>query len=392
MSYPTGGGQAPHRTPRMQQQLLQQFQQPRLQSHAPHMTLAAWQRMWNNMTPCQRQDYHRTQATHMEAAMLQMETYLRPTGGLPANTNAAAAQHQRQIYEQQMAQRNAALEHQLAQRRARKPTDRNMPEGMEDLVIGDGAAQYKELRDIEKKLDYAMMRKRLDMQDTVTRSVKRQKTMRIWISNMCENQPWQRPPLDENSFDFNSGADATYKVKIEGKLIEDPEDNILESDDEDADTAMADSTAETKKSKNGAADHKFTHYFKSISVEFDKLRSGATQNPNIDPSMQIEWKKSPQQQDVDAIEFTRKGDENLNITISLVRDEQLERYRLSQALAGTLDMEEADRAEVVMGIWEYVKAMGLQEDEERRLVRCDERLKGVWPHFPPTIPPKLYPY
>jgi hypothetical protein len=88
-------------------------------------------------------------------------------------------------------QRNAALEHQLAQRRSRKPNDRNMPEGVEDLVIGEGVQQYKDLRDVERKLDYTMMRKRLDIQDSIHRNVKRHKTMRIWISNTADNQPWQ---------------------------------------------------------------------------------------------------------------------------------------------------------------------------------------------------------
>ncbi len=252
-----------------------------------------------------------------------------------------------------------------------------MPEGIEDLIIGDGVQQYKDLREVEKKLDYAMMRKRLDIQDTVNRNVKRQKTMRVWISNTVENQPWQRPVLDENSFDFDSGADATYKVKIEGRLLDEPEDDVLNSDDEEEGRELADAADPQPEKKREQGKHKFSHYFKSISVEFDKIRNTVGVNPNIDPSMQIEWKKAPQSTEFDCLEFTRRGDETLNITFNLVRDEQLERYRLSQALAGTLDMEEADRAEVVMGIWEYVKAMGLQEDEERRLVRCDERLKAV---------------
>ena len=294
---------------------------------------------------------------------------------MQANPNAAAQQHQRQIYEQQMQQRNAAREHQMAQLRAKKPTDRNMPEGIEDLIVGDGVQQYKELREVEKKLDYAMMRKRLDIQDTVNRYVKRQKTMRIWISNLCENQAWQRPPLDGDSFDFDSGADATYRVKIEGKVLDEPDDDIVESGDEEE--------TETKETKP-KTQKKFSHYFKSISVEYDKTKANGA-NPNIDPSMQIEWKKTPTSAEIDCLEFTRKCDENLNIQFNLVRDEQLERYRLSQALAGTLDMEEADRAEVVMGIWEYVKAMGLQEDEERRHVRCDERLRQVYHSIPQPL-------
>lgn len=290
--------------------------------------------------------------------------------GPPQNPNVAAQQHQQQLYQQQMAQRNAALEHQLAQRRARKPTDRNMPDGVEDLVVGEGVQQYKDLREVEKKLDYAIMRKRLDIQDTMNRNVKRQKTMRIWVSNTVDSQPWQRPALDENSFDFESGADATYRVKIEGKILDEQEDELdsdAEQDGEGPDAA--------KPNKKLPQSKKFSHYFKGISVEFDKARN--LPNPNVDPSMQIDWKKTPQSGEFDCFEFQRKGDENQNITISLQRDEPVERYRLSKALSDVLDIEEADRAEVVMGIWEYVKAMGLQEDEERRHVRCDERLRAV---------------
>ena len=303
--------------------------------------------------------------TPQEAARRDIYLPIHPAGMDPRAINAQAQAQQRQIYEQQMAQRNAAYEHQQAQRRARKPTDRNMPDGVEDIIIGDGVQQYKELREVEKRLDYTMMGKRLDIQDSFSRNVKRQKTMRIWISNTAENQPWQRGPMDENSFDFNSGADSTYRVRIEGKILDEPED---EEGASDVDDEMSENTQKPKK-----AEKKFSHFFKSLSVEFDKMK-GMT---NIDPSLQVEWKKQPNQNDLDCLEFQPKGDENLNISINLVRDEKSDRFRLSQALSAALDMEEADRAEVVMGIWEYVKAMGLQEDEERRAFRCDERLRQV---------------
>ena len=334
-----------------------------------YMPLPQWQNKMNQILDCRDQGVplpknYRHHAYGYEND-LHEAIYLRTIGSMQSGTNSAAQQHQRQIYEQQVQQRNAALEHQLAQRRARKPTDRNIPEGVEDLVIGEGVNQYKELREVERKLDYAMMRKRLDIQDSVSRNVKRQKTMRIWISNTCENQAWQRGALDENSFDFNSGADSTFKVKVEGKILDEADD-----DDQDSDNEQIDKPKDSAKSSK-----KLSHYFKHIFVEYDKSRGMPGQN--IDPGMQIEWKKTPQSSEFDCLEFTRKGDENMNVTINLVRDEQLERYRLSQALSGALDMEEADRAEVVMAIWEYVKAMGLQEDEERRHVRCDDRLRQV---------------
>ena len=56
--------------------------------------------------------------------------------------------------------------------RSRKPTDKNIPDGVEDCIIGDGVQRYRELRDIERKLDSTMMRKRLDIQELVNRNVK----------------------------------------------------------------------------------------------------------------------------------------------------------------------------------------------------------------------------
>lgn len=57
-------------------------------------------------------------------------------------------------------------------KRSRKPTDKNIPEGVEDCIIGDGVQRYRELRDLERRLDSTMVRKRLDIQDSVNRNVK----------------------------------------------------------------------------------------------------------------------------------------------------------------------------------------------------------------------------
>lgn len=66
-----------------------------------------------------------------------------------------------QLQAQAEAQRNLI---DLAKRRSRKPTDKNIPEGVEDCIIGDGVQRYRDLRDIERRLDATMMRKRLDIQ------------------------------------------------------------------------------------------------------------------------------------------------------------------------------------------------------------------------------------
>ena len=131
---------------------------------------------------------------------------------------------------------------------------------------------------------------------------------------------------------------------------------------------------------------RFSQFFKTISIDFDKPSS-----VNPDEMRNITWNKPqlpsnsplPPNAEFDCLQFSRASQENLNITISLVRDETPERYKLSKELADVLDTEEETRSGIVLGIWDYIRAMGLQEDEEKRQVRCDDRLRAVHTHLSP---------
>jgi SWI/SNF-related matrix-associated actin-dependent regulator of chromatin subfamily D len=186
--------------------------------------------------------------------------------------------------------------------------------------------------------------------------------------------------------------DSSYRVKIEGRLL-DEEDHADSDEEEDGDCGRANEESEAgvvpmdedSKERRVARKarverYKFSHFFKSMMVDFERnrMKDGAEQS--------VEWKKPailpndanpPSAADFDQLEFKRGGDENVNITINLVRDELQERFLLSPALAEIMDMNDATRGEVGTGIWEYIKAMGLQEDEEKRSFRCDELLKRV---------------
>ena len=288
-----------------------------------------------------------------------------------------------------------------AKRRSEKPTDKNIPDGIEGLIVGDGVQQYKRLREVERKMDAVMMRKKLDQQDPLQNPVKKYSTMKIWISNTVENQPWQGSQMDENAFDFTMGVEATYRVKIEGRLLEDEEDRDEKSDYEQDDDKAEDGMAlgENQDTDNDAAGTqpqkpprprertKLSHFFKAITIDFDR-------NKNLQPdgTSQIEWKK-PQQApnnpaplenaaDFDCLEFERKSDENINCTINLYLDD--ERHLLSPELEAVLDTTEADRASVIEGLWEYIKAMGIAQDDDKRMIQCDDRLKAVSTPSPPT--------
>jgi hypothetical protein len=77
---------------------------------------------------------------------------------------------QAQLAQQAQAQAQAS---ELAKRRSRRPNDKTMPDGVEDCVVSvDGVQRYKELRDLERRLDASMTRKRLDIVDSATRNAK----------------------------------------------------------------------------------------------------------------------------------------------------------------------------------------------------------------------------
>lgn len=213
----------------------------------------------------------------------------------------------------------------------------------------------------------------------------RHRTLRLWISNTVEDQPWQSDnTLDVDAFDFSTNMDSSFRVKIEGRLLDDDEEESDDSDDEDEEAeAGADSMDVDKKKKTRPPGrlYKFSHFFKSMTVDFDRnqrTKDGADQS--------VEWKKPsvapnanglPAAADFDQLEFKRSGDENCNIVINLVRDETPERFQLSPVLAAILDTNVGTREEVTMGIWSYIKAMGLADDDEKRTFELDERLRPV---------------
>ncbi|KAL4975047.1 hypothetical protein BDW66DRAFT_160814 [Aspergillus desertorum] len=299
-------------------------------------------------------------------------------------------------------QRNLQHQNDAALRRSRKPTDKNIPDGVEDVVIGEGVQQYKSLRDLEKRLDAAIVRKRLDIQDSISKTVKKYRTMRIWVSNTVENQPWQTG--QNGSVPGSTPGSGRYKVRIEGRLLEDDSDLVdTDSEDEGADHetggAMEEDGSDGKRAAAKRPKQRFSQFFKSITVDFDKSPSTSP-----DEVQTINWTKPqvspnavnlPPNADFDSVQFSRASQENLNVTISLVRDETPERYKLSKELAEVLDVEEETRSGIVLGIWDYIRAMGLQEDEEKRLVRCDDRLRAIFGRdqmFFPQIPESIGPH
>jgi SWI/SNF-related matrix-associated actin-dependent regulator of chromatin subfamily D len=306
---------------------------------------------------------------------------LHQTIGAPPLQHAPGPVHQQQQMSQAQAEQ-MRLEQirraDQARRQSKKPTDREIPEELSDVIVGDGVDRYKNLRDVERRLDAVMMRKRLDIADNVGRHhTKREGVMRIWISNSAEGQPWEDSMdgavgfAEDGTFDFGENNQATYRVRIESRLLQDPDFD-------------SESTEEEKEGRTQRP--RLSSFFKSIKINFDR-------NPALQPDgfSAIEWQKpspsSPNydpngsEASFDTLEFERKGDENINVTIELTRDLKHERFKFSPELAAVLDTDEDDRAGAVQGIWEYCRARGLQDDDDKRIIRCDGPLQRVYqPH------------
>jgi SWI/SNF-related matrix-associated actin-dependent regulator of chromatin subfamily D len=293
-----------------------------------------------------------------------------------------------------MAQQQQAAHHQAeqAKRKSRKPTDKSLPDGIDECIIGDVAQRYRDLRDFERQLDATMTRKRLDVADMMNRNTKVPRTLRIWITNTVEDQPWQSADaVGLDSFDFSNNINSSYRVKIEGRLLDVDDTNDDEGDDEprqvgdaesddkmDTDGPTKSQQAEPLSAKPGQRS-RFSHFFKQLTVDFDRNMGRVGSDPVV------EWKKPdkipasaslPAIADFDVFTFKRNGDETQNVTINLFRDED-ELFSVSPELYDIIDEREATRQESVMGVWEYIRALNLQEDEEKRNFRCDELLRKI---------------
>ncbi|KAL8932212.1 MAG: hypothetical protein Q9211_006454, partial [Gyalolechia sp. 1 TL-2023] len=298
-------------------------------------------------------------------------------GGTPIAPNPQA-QRDVQMRERQAQENRESREREMAQRRASKPSDKNMPDGVDKLIVGDGVQQYKSMRDVERRLDAIIMRKRLDLLDKRHKGSRQYKTMRIWISNTVDLQPWQGKGEDEEMYDFSGSSEGIYRMKIEGRLLDDKDDDL--SDDGDSDAEQEERNGEAVEQDGNAVQKpitragarpktKLSHFFKSITVEFDRNK-----NVQGDYATQIEWKRPqydndaplPPAADFDSLEFERKGDSDFNCTVHFYRDD--ERFLLSDPLAEILDSKEEDRESVISALWDYIKAMNLQQDDEKRAV------------------------
>ncbi|KAG0056863.1 SWI SNF, matrix associated, actin dependent regulator of chromatin, sub d, member 1 [Gryganskiella cystojenkinii] len=235
----------------------------------------------------------------------------------------------------------------VAKAKRKRPNDNQISSKIEAVV--PESKLYTELLDFEKKLDATIMRKRLDLQETLNKPVKTKRTLRIFISNLSHDQ--ETPESDDEEPTLESGPTPSWTLKVEGRLVDEVNASAY---------------------KNKQTNRKFSSFFRSVMIELER-DSNLYPNGNF-----VEWHKSPTNADVDGFEIKRHGDENVKVKVILHLDNSPERFKLSPELADVLAIDVETRPGIMMALWQYIKFHQLQDPEDKRNINCDQKLATLF--------------
>ena len=196
---------------------------------------------------------------------------------------------------------------------------------------------YTQLLEFESRVDAALSRKKVDIQEALKNPPCVQKTLRIYVFNTFANQ------------NNNPNADpATWTLKIVGRILEDGVD------------------PET----TNPLHPKFSSFFKKVQVSLDQRLY--PENPLIT------WENSRSPAPQEGFEIKRKGNQEFAATIRLEMNYVPEKFKLSTALMDVLGIEVETRPRIIAAIWHYVKARKLQSPNDPSFFNCDAALQKVF--------------
>ncbi|TDL14860.1 SWI/SNF complex protein [Rickenella mellea] len=225
----------------------------------------------------------------------------------------------------------------------RKLTDKTLPASVLQSSEFPDSKMYQDLLEMERKLDWTMMRK------------KTTRTLRIFLSHTVSDQAWQTEglaPPEAHDFDTGKGI-PSWAFKFEGRLLEVP----------------------GRRDKGPL--RKFSSFIKSLVVDLDR-------DQNLYPDGNIvEWHR-PQvvsgivPPSLDGFTVRRTGDTPTKVRVTLHLEHYPEQYRVNPDLGSILDLKEESRTGVITALWNYIKINGLQDKVDRRVIRTDARLKAIF--------------
>ncbi|KAF9007018.1 hypothetical protein BDQ17DRAFT_1389154 [Cyathus striatus] len=242
----------------------------------------------------------------------------------------------------------------------RKLTDKSIPNAIsQNPTFAEDSQMYQSLIEMERKLDWNMTRKRLEVQDALGRNLfvrifivdTTTRTLRIFISHTVSGQLWQsngEPPAA--NFETGEGIPA-WSLRIEGRLLEPP-----------------------SRSRDKVTPRKFSTLIKRMIVELER-------DPTVYPDGNIiEWPRTagPHNPPLDGFTIRRTGDVPTKVRVVMYLEHFPEQYKVLPELANVLGIKEESRIGVIQTLWNYIKLNNLQDKTDRRLIRADDKLRLVF--------------
>ncbi|GAA0152905.1 chromatin/chromatin-binding, or -regulatory protein [Lithospermum erythrorhizon] len=232
---------------------------------------------------------------------------------------------------------------------ARKKKQKVPERQLQDRVaaILPESALYTQLLEFEARVDAAMIRKKMDIQEAIKNPPCIQKTLRVYVFNTFANQS-QTIPKKPNA------EPPTWTLKIVGRILEegmDPEQAAMFQ-------------------KASPMYPKFSAFFKRITISLDQ---------KLYPDNHlIVWDSARSPAPQEGFEVKRKGNQEFTANIRLELNYMPEKFKISPALMEVLGIEVDTRARIIAAIWHYIKARKLQNLDDLSYFNCDPPLQKVF--------------
>ncbi|XP_058093243.1 SWI/SNF complex component SNF12 homolog [Magnolia sinica] len=226
----------------------------------------------------------------------------------------------------------------------KKLPEKQLPDRVAALL--PESALYTQLLEFESRVDAALMRKKIDIQEAIKNPPSVQRTLRIYVFNTFANQTRSTPRKQQ-------AEPPSWTLKIVGQILEDgPEVDLA---------GMPPRPTQYPK---------FSSFFKRVTIALD---------PNLYPdNPAIIWENSRSPAQHEGFEIKRKGDKEFNVSIRFEMNYVPEKFKLSPALTDVLGIEVETRPRIIAGIWHYVKAKKLQNPNDPSIFMCDLPLMKVF--------------
>ncbi|AET37849.1 Rsc6p Ecym_2096 [Eremothecium cymbalariae DBVPG len=278
-----------------------------------------------------------------------------------------------------------------------QPTDTYIQPFLKELV--PELSSLERLKDAERRMDVYISRKKIDLHQSITqwtyqkhRDYSETQYLRVFISSIAENQPWQT-----NSDDLAQG---TWTLRIEGRLV----------DDEDVRSPMRPKFSSfiqsfaldfhakddnVDKDKNQDADHPMDGS-DNATGQVPRQLSMPTKNYDI-----VEWHADPNAPvEFDGLDIKRNGTENVDCTITIqpmgYTGDQLQ---YSESLAFIIGISRGTVHEAIYSLYKYILLNDLlipdensnsksNQNDDKMVVKVDSMMSKLLPMT--TGEPKKY--